>query len=186
PGFAISEHGHLHRSRSRRALSLGFAPVENDRKVRALSARLRYAKLKTYPKSQEGRSTMSASSLAAKWSASAPELRSVLRIVAAPVFMPPGSMKPSPSPAGVPPNGGTVPLVSQFGLGGVLEVFGGALLVLGLFTRPVAFVLAGEMAVAYFQFHFPQSFWPTINNGVAAVIYSFLWLYFSAAGPGPW
>jgi putative oxidoreductase len=97
-----------------------------------------------------------------------------------------GTMKLFAFPAGVPPNGGTVPLVSEFGLGGVLEVFGGALLVLGLFTRPVAFLLAGEMAVAYFQFHFPGSFWPTINNGVAAVIYCFLWLYFSAAGPGPW
>ena len=129
---------------------------------------------------------MSASSLAAKWSTWAPELRSVLRIVAALVFMSSGTMKLFAFPAGVPPNGGTVPLVSEFGLGGVLEVFGGALLVLGLFTRPVAFLLAGEMAVAYFQFHFPGSFWPTINNGVAAVIYCFLWLYFSAAGPGPW
>jgi putative oxidoreductase len=89
-------------------------------------------------------------------------------------------------PHGVPPNGGTVPLVSQMGLGGILEVFGGFLILIGLFTRPVAFILSGEMAVAYFQFHYPQSFWPTINNGIPAVLYCFIWLYFSAAGPGPW
>ncbi len=79
-----------------------------------------------------------------------------------------------------------MPLVSQMGLGAVLEVFGGGLLLVGLFTRPVAFLLAGEMAVAYFQFHFPLSFWPTINQGVPAVLYCFLWLYFSATGPGAW
>jgi putative oxidoreductase len=56
----------------------------------------------------------------------------------------------------------------------------------GLFTRPVAFVLSGEMAVAYFQFLFPQSFWPHVNMGMPAVLYCFLWLYYSAAGPGPW
>jgi putative oxidoreductase len=72
------------------------------------------------------------------------------------------------------------------GLGAVLEVFGGALLLLGLFTRPVSFLLAGEMAVAYFQFHAPRGFWPTLNDGVPAVLYCFLWLFFSAAGAGPW
>ena len=61
-----------------------------------------------------------------------------------------------------------------------------ALMLLGLFTRPVAFVLAGEMAVAYFQFHAPQGFWPTVNGGVPAVLYCFLFLFFSAAGAGPW
>ena len=76
--------------------------------------------------------------------------------------------------------------MSEVGVGGILEVFGGFLLLLGLFTRPVAFLLAGEMAVAYFQFHFPQSFWTVVNNGVAAVLYCFVWLYFSAAGAGPW
>ena len=60
------------------------------------------------------------------------------------------------------------------------------MLLLGLFTRPVAFILAGEMAVAYFQFHFPLSFWPIVNNGVSAALYCFVWLYFSAAGAGPW
>jgi putative oxidoreductase len=76
--------------------------------------------------------------------------------------------------------------LSQLWIGGVLELVGGALLLLGLFTRPAAFVLSGMMAVAYFQFHFPHSFWPTLNNGVPAVLYCFIWLYFSAAGAGPW
>jgi len=75
--------------------------------------------------------------------------------------------------------------MSQMGLGAILEAFDGGLLLVGLFTRPVAFLLAGEMAVAYFQFHAPQGFWPTMNGGVLAVL-CFIWLYFSAAGAGPW
>jgi len=86
----------------------------------------------------------------------------------------------------MPPDGSTATLMSQVGIGCILETLGGALLLLGLFTRPVAFILAGEMAVAYFQFHAPQSFWPIVNNGVSAALYCFVWLYFSAAGPGPW
>ena len=78
------------------------------------------------------------------------------------------------------------PAVHQPWFGGVLETFGGGLLLLGLFTRPVAFILSGEMAVAYFQFHFPKGFWPTMNGGMPAVLYCFLWFYFSAAGAGPW
>ncbi len=84
------------------------------------------------------------------------------------------------------PNGATAPFLSEFWLAGILETFGGTLLLLGLFTRPVAFLLSGEMAVAYFQFSFPVSFWPILNNGVPPALYCFLWLYFSAAGPGPW
>jgi putative oxidoreductase len=89
-------------------------------------------------------------------------------------------------PVGMPPDGGTAPLFSQIGIGGVLEAFGGALLLLGLFTRPVAFLLSGEMAVAYFQFHFPKGFWSVVNGGGDAVLYCFVWLYFAAAGAGPW
>jgi putative oxidoreductase len=129
---------------------------------------------------------MIAPNLVSKWSAWAPRLQSMLRIVAAFMFMLAGTMKLFAFPAGMPPKGGTVELMSQIGIGGILEVFGGALLLLGLFTRPVAFILAGEMAVAYFQYHFPQSFWPIMNGGVAAVLYCFVWLYFSAAGAGPW
>ncbi len=122
----------------------------------------------------------------AKWKSWAPYLLSILRIVAALMFIQFGTMKLFAFPVGMPPNGATAKLASQTGIGGILEVFGGGLLLLGLFTRPVAFVLAGEMAVAYFQFHYPQSFWTVVNMGTPAVLYCFIWLYFSAAGPGPW
>ena len=125
-------------------------------------------------------------SVVARWPALAPYLLSILRIVAAFMFIQPGTMKLFAFPAGVPPDGGTVPLMTQAGIGGLLEVVGGALLLVGLFTRPVAFILAGEMAVAYFQFHFPQSFWTVINGGQPAVLFCFIWLFISAAGPGPW
>jgi putative oxidoreductase len=122
----------------------------------------------------------------AKWKSWAPYLLSVLRIVAAFMFIQTGTMKLFAFPVGMPPDGSTAKLFSQVGLGGVLEVFGGALLLVGLFTRPVAFILAGEMAVAYFQFQFPVSFWTVVNNGAVTVLYCFVWLYFSAAGGGPW
>ncbi len=129
---------------------------------------------------------MTTPNLAAKWSSWSTKLQSVLRIVAAALFIVAGTTKLFAFPVGVPPTGGTVPLVSQRGLGAVLEVFGGALLLVGLFTRPVAFVLAGEMAVAYFQFHAPKGFWPVVNGGAPAVLFCFVWLWFSAAGAGPW
>jgi len=129
---------------------------------------------------------MNAPNLVTRWSSWGAHLQSVLRIVAAFMFMLAGTMKLFAFPVGMPPNGGTAPLLSQIGIGGVLEVFGGALLLVGLFTRPVAFLLAGEMAVAYFQFHFPRGFWPTMNGGMDAALYCFVWLYFSAAGAGPW
>jgi putative oxidoreductase len=129
---------------------------------------------------------MNPSNPVARWSAWGPQLQSVLRIVAAFIFITAGTMKVFAIPAGIPPAGGTAPLLSEVWIGGALEVFGGALLLVGLFTRPVAFLLSGEMAVAYFQFHFPGGFWPTMNGGVAAALYCFVWLYFSAAGAGPW
>jgi len=128
---------------------------------------------------------LSSGGLVAKYIAFAPQFLSALRIISAFMFMLAGTSKLFAFPAGM-PGGGTVPVLSQIGIGGVLEVVGGALLLVGLFTRPVAFVLAGEMAVAYFQFHFPKSFWPTVNQGVPAVLYCFVFLYLSAAGPGPW
>jgi putative oxidoreductase len=128
---------------------------------------------------------MNQSRLVAKWSGCSPYLRSVLRMAAAVMFMLAGSMKLFAFPAGM-PHGGTAHVGSQIWVAGALEVFGGALLLVGLFTRPVAFLLAGEMAVAYFQFHFPKSIWPTVNGGVSAALYCFIWLYISAAGPGPW
>jgi putative oxidoreductase len=80
----------------------------------------------------------------------------------------------------------TAPLVSQAGLAGVLEVFGGLLIVLGLFTRPVAFLLSGMMAVAYFQMHAPDGFWPIVNRGELAALYCFVFFFFSARGAGPY
>jgi putative oxidoreductase len=125
-------------------------------------------------------------SLVSKWSGWGPQIQSLLRIMAALMFMLAGTAILFAFPAGMPPNGGTAPILSQIWIGGLLEFVGGGLLLLGLFTRPVAFLLSGEMAVAYFQFHAPGGFWPTLNGGVPAVLYSFVWLYFSAAGPGPW
>ena len=120
------------------------------------------------------------------WPHLAPYILSLLRIMAAFIFLTSGTTKLFAFPSGVPPEGGTVPWMTQIGIGAWMEVLGGALMMLGLFTRPVAFLLSGEMAVAYFQFHFPGSFWPTINQGTPAILFCWVWLYFSAAGPGPW
>ena len=81
-------------------------------------------------------------------------------------------------------SGGTVPLMSQMGLAGILEFFGGIAILLGLLTRPVAFVLAGEMAVAYIQSHQPRGTWPIQNHGEAAVLFCFIFLFFAAHGAG--
>jgi putative oxidoreductase len=118
-------------------------------------------------------------------SPSSDRMLAVFRVVAGFVFVSAGTMKlfgyPA-SPMPMPP----IDLTSQIGIGALLEVVGGVAIVLGLYTRPVAFVLAGEMAVAYFQFHAPQSFFPTVNNGVPAVLYCFLYLYLTCAGAGRW
>ncbi len=121
-----------------------------------------------------------------RWQRFAPQLLSILRIVAAFMFIQNGTMKLFAFPAGMPPDGGTAVLFTQVWVAGVLELVGGGLLLIGLFARPVAFVLAGQMAVAYFQAHAPVSFWTVINGGASAVLFCFLFLYFSAAGPGPW
>jgi putative oxidoreductase len=78
------------------------------------------------------------------------------------------------------------PLMSQAGIGGVLEFFGGIMTMLGLFTRPVAFILSGMMAVAYWQFHAPQAGWPVQNQGMPAVLFCFIFLYMAARGGGDW
>jgi putative oxidoreductase len=120
------------------------------------------------------------------WPTWAPQILGILRIVTAALFIFSGTIKLFAYPMGMPPDGSTAPFLSQAWIGGVLEVFGGALLLVGLFTRPVAFILSGEMAVAYFQFHAPGGFWPQINGGMPAILMCFIFLYFSAAGPGPW
>lgn len=113
----------------------------------------------------------------------APRLLSILRIVSALIFMEHGTQKL----LGFPPSEmGAPPMYSLLWFGGVLELVGGLLLILGLFTRPVAFILAGEMAVAYWMFHAPASPFPAVNGGDAAILYCFVFLYIAAAGPGPW
>jgi len=124
--------------------------------------------------------------LASRWISWAPQLLSVLRIVSAFLFMQYGSTKLLGFPAEVMPGGGTAAPLSLAGIAAILELFGGALLFVGLFTRPVAFLLSGEMAFAYFIGHAPQGIWPILNQGVPAIFFCFLWLYISAAGPGPW
>lgn len=113
-----------------------------------------------------------------------PRVLSVLRMVAAFLFMSHGTQKLFGFPASEPRD--PAALFSLMGIAGVLEVFGGLLLLLGLLTRPVAFVLAGEMAVAYFRSHAPQGFWPLLNRGELAALYCFLFLYFAAVGGGLW
>lgn len=129
---------------------------------------------------------MNDSGLVARWRSAAPYLRSILRIVAAFLFMQVGTAKLFAFPGPIMPGGGTAPLASLAGVAGLLETFGGLLLLVGLFTRPVAFLLSGEMAVAYFYAHAPQGFWPVLNQGAPAALYAFLFLHLSAAGAGPW
>jgi putative oxidoreductase len=121
-----------------------------------------------------------------RWCTAAPYVLSILRIAAAFLFLQFGTAKWFAFPGSIVPGGGTIPLASLVGVGAILEVVGGTLLVIGLFTRTAAFVLSGEMAVAYFISHAPQGFWPVLNQGTLAVLFSFVWLYVCAAGPGPW
>lgn len=113
-----------------------------------------------------------------------PTLLSILRMIAAFLYMAHGTMKLYSFPAAR--ASGEPELLSLSGVAGILEVFGGALLLIGLFTRSVAFILSGQMAVAYFIAHAPKGFWPILNGGELAALYCFLFLYFAAAGGGPW
>lgn len=119
-------------------------------------------------------------SVLAAWS---PRMLSVLRIVSGLIFLLHGSQKL----LGVPPREGPGPeLMSQMGLGGVIELVAGTLILLGLFTRPAAFIASGTMAVAYWQFHAPNHLFPTVNHGDGAILFCFVFLYLVFAGPGPW
>jgi putative oxidoreductase len=124
---------------------------------------------------------MSASATLSAWS---PRALAVLRIVTALLFLQHGTAKLLGFPAMDPPM--NVELFSLFGLAGVLELVGGSLILIGLFTRPVAFILAGQMAVAYFMAHAPMSFYPLLNQGEAAILFCFVFLYLVFAGPGAW
>jgi len=111
-----------------------------------------------------------------------PHLLSALRIAAAFLFIAHGTQKLFGFPGG----GSPFRLVTLLGAAGAIETVGGVLMLVGLFTRPVAFVLSGEMAVAYFIRHAPGGRWPIVNGGELAVLFCFIWLLFVAAGPGPW
>jgi putative oxidoreductase len=110
----------------------------------------------------------------------------LLRVVAGFLFMQSGAVILFGWFGGMPGASSPPPLMSQTGIGGVLEFFGGILILLGLFTRPVAFILSGMMAVAYWQFHAPQGGWPLQNQGMPAVLFCFIFLYMAARGGGDW
>ena len=140
--------------------------LRGDRSLRKGQIEMEFTKLSIIPQS---------------W---APSLQAVLRVMAAAAFMEHGTGKLLGFPHGL-------PFIDKMPSGllyftGGMELIGGALIVLGLFTRPVAFILAGFMAAAYFMAHFPMSFFPAINMGEPAILFCFAFLYLAAAGPGPW
>lgn len=114
-----------------------------------------------------------------RWS---PFALAALRIATSLIFILHGSQKLLGFPA--PMQNGGPPLLSLFGIAGILELFGGALVLVGLFTRPVAFLLSGQMAVAYWMVHAPRSIYPVLNGGDAAILYCFVFLLFVFTGPG--
>ena len=116
-----------------------------------------------------------------EWS---PKILSVLRIVAGLLFLQHGCAKLFHVP--YQPMFAHLPLMTLLGLQGIIEVVGGGLLAIGLFSRTVAFILSGDMAVAFFMEHFPRNWMPILNGGDLAVLFCFTFLYLFAAGPGPW
>jgi len=109
----------------------------------------------------------------------------LLRVVAGLLIFQPGAMKILGWYGGIPPEfGGAPPIGSQIWIGGMLELVGGALIMVGLLTRPAAFVLSGEMAVAYWQFHAPDGAWPVVNHGEPAVLLCFIFFFLCAQGGG--
>lgn len=113
-----------------------------------------------------------------------PRAQSIMRIILGFLLLAHGTQKLFEFPA--PAAGGAVAPLSLMGIAGILELVGGVLLILGLFTRPVAFVLSGLMAVAYFMAHAPQGFWPLLNKGETAVLYCFAFFFLAFAGGGAW
>jgi len=113
-----------------------------------------------------------------------PRVRSILRIVAALLFMEHGLMKLFHFPAAQP--GVPDPLPALLMAAAIIEVVGGTLVALGLFTRVAALICSGEMAVGYFMAHASNGFWPALNGGDAAILFCFIFLYFAFAGPGEW
>lgn len=125
---------------------------------------------------------MNAGIIPATWSG---PILSILRIITGLLFLAHGTAKLIQWPFMEMFKDG-VPIGSLMGIGGLLEIIGGVLIVIGLFTRITAFVLCGMMAVAYFMFHAPAGFYPILNGGELALMYCFVFLYLAAAGAGPW
>ena len=113
------------------------------------------------------------------------QILALLRIVSGLVFLSFGVAKLLHFPV-VPMFAGVQPLDWPEGIAGIIELTGGTLILLGAFSRIAAFICSGEMAAAYFMFHAPMSPYPVLNNGTAAILYCFIFLYLAAAGPGPW
>jgi putative oxidoreductase len=113
----------------------------------------------------------------------APRMLSVLRIMTGLLFLQHGTQKLLAFPARTV---AAPELASLLGVQGCLELAGGVLIILGLFTRPAAFILAGDMAVGYFMAHFPRNLFPALNGGDAAILFCFVFLYLAAAGGGAW
>jgi putative oxidoreductase len=113
-----------------------------------------------------------------------PQLRALLRIITALLFVEHGLAKLIHFPVAQP--GVPDPLPTILVAAAWIEMVGGALVAVGLYTRLVAFICAGEIAIGYFMFHFPKSFWPIVNMGEAAILFCFVFLYLAAAGPGAW
>jgi putative oxidoreductase len=111
-----------------------------------------------------------------------PQLLALFRIMTGLLFLEHATQKFFAFPAPFPVH----PLPPLLIAAGVIELVVGFLVTIGLFTRPAAFIAAGEMAIGYFMMHFPQGFWPAINKGEAAILYCFIFLYLAAAGPGAW
>ena len=130
--------------------------------------------------------TAPATTYADRLTAWAPATQGILRIGAAILFIQHGVQKLFGWLGGVGPQGGTVELMSLYGAAGVIELVGGLLLLVGLFTRPVAAIAFVEMIAAYFIAHFPQGGWPVQNQGELALLYALVWLFFALNGPGPW
>lgn len=116
-----------------------------------------------------------------RWS---PQLLSILRIITALIFFTHGTSKLLSFPYVEGLSG--VPIGSIYGIAGIIEIIAGILLTIGLFSRLTAFIVSGEMAIAYFHTHAPEGFHPLVNKGESAILFCFIFLYIAAAGPGPW
>lgn len=112
-----------------------------------------------------------------------PQLLAILRIATALLFIAHGTQKFFEFPAPFPMPGSLPPLIMA---AGAIELIAGGLMLIGLLTRPAAFLASGTMAVAYWMAHFPRSPWPSVNEGEAAILFCFIFLYIAAAGPGAW